>query len=195
MSCDDTRETIAMTTTRTRKLGYAAVLALVGLLTISGVASAATSKELLDCQKQLESQVRGFSNVVQTSLYKCAQKVVECALADEIDSVNPTLCLDKAANSCTGVPAKVTDQASRRKPKVIAKCGLIPLAELEQFSQGLGFVNVVTACGALNVNQLVDCVFDGAQCSAERELFMLDPRAQQSLTTAGIAASFPCVAP
>lgn len=168
------------------------LLALTGASTAFG---AATSKELLDCQKQLESQVRAFSNVVQTGVAGCAQKVVECALADEIDMVDPTACVAKATASCAGVPAKVADQTSKRQLKVLAKCGLVSLADLEQYTAGLGFYNVVTACGAADVNALVDCVFDSAQCSAEREIFELDPRAQQSLTTAGIAASFPCVAP
>lgn len=175
-----------------RRLALTATLVLAGASTALG---AATSKQLLDCQKQLESQIRGFSNVVQTGVAGCAQKIVECALADEIDAVDPTACVAKATASCAGVPAKVSDQSSKRQPKVLAKCGLVPLAEIEQYAAGLGFFNVVAACGAADINALVDCVFDSAQCSAEREIFQLDPRAQQSLTTAGIAASFPCVAP
>lgn len=175
-----------------RRIALATVLALAGAGTAFG---AATSKELLDCQKQLEGQIRAFSNVVQTGLAGCDQKIVECALADEIDAVDPTACVAKATASCAGVPAKVADQASKRQLKVLAKCGLVALADLEQYTAGLGFYNVVNTCGASDVNGLVDCVFDSAQCSAEREIFQLDPRAQQSLTTAGIAASFPCVAP
>lgn len=175
-----------------RRLALTTVLA----LATSGTAfGAATSKQLLDCQKQLESQVRGFSNVVQTGVAGCAQKVVECALADEIDNVDPAACVAKATASCAGVPTKVADQTTKRQLKVVAKCGLVPLSELEQYAAGLGFYNVVIGCGAADVNQLVACVFDDAQCSAEREIFRLDPRAQQSLTTAGIAASFSCVAP
>ena len=114
------------------------LLALTGASTAFG---AATSKELLDCQKQLESQVRAFSNVVQTGLAGCAQKVVECALADEIDMVDPTACVAKATASCAGVPAKVADQTSKRQLKVLAKCGLVSLADLEQYTAGLGFYN------------------------------------------------------
>ena len=190
----DTRETTAMNTW-TRNLRRAALAAVVAVLTTAGVASGATSKELLDCQKQLESNVRGFSNVIYQKLFTCAQKVVECKLADEIDAVDPTACLAKAAATCAGVPAKVSEQAAKRKAKAIVKCGLIPLAELEQYDEGLGFFNVVAGCGAASVNDLVDCVFAEAQCSVERQLFRLDPRAQDSLSTAGVAASFPCVAP
>jgi hypothetical protein len=190
-----TRETTAMTTNRPRHLRRVAVAAAITLLAFTGGASAATSKELLDCQKALESNVRGYSNVIYQKLYTCAQKVVECELASEIDAVDPTACLARAAKSCTGPPAKLGEQAAKRKAKTIARCGLIPLAELEQYDEGLGFFNVVASCGAASVNDLVDCVFADAQCGAERELFRLDPRAQDSLTTAGVAASFPCVAP
>ena len=175
-----------------RRLAFTMVLALAGA---SSALGAATSKELLDCQKQLESQLRGFSNIVQTGVSNCAQKVVECALADEIDNVDPTACVAKATASCAGVPGKVAEQSSKRQLKVLAKCGLVALADLEQYSAGLGFYNVVNTCGAADVNALVDCVFDDGQCAAEREIFHLDPRAQQSLNTAGVAASFPCVAP
>lgn len=182
-----------MTTTRTfHRIALATVLA---VLATSSVAAGATSKELVDCQKQLESNIRGYTNVVYQKLFTCAQKVVECKLADEIDAVDPTACLAKAASSCTGIDTKIADQATKRKAKVVAKCGLIPLAEIEQYTEGLGFFNVADDCGAASVSTLVDCVFADALCSTERQLFKLDPRAQDSLTTAGIAASFPCVAP
>ena len=71
----------------------------------------------------------------------------------------------------------------------------LPLAELEPFLGGLGFFNVAANCSAVTVDDLVDCVFADSQCATERQIFRLDPRAQDSLTTAGVAASFPCVAP
>lgn len=182
-----------MTTTRTfHRIALAALCAVVAT---AGIASGATSKELVDCQKQFESNIRGYTNVVYQKLFTCAQKVVECELASEIDAEDPTACLAKAASSCTGLDAKLADQAVKRKAKVVAKCGLIPLAEIEQYTAGLGFFNVANDCGAGSVSTLADCVFANAQCSTERQLFKLDPRAQDSLTTAGIAASFPCVAP
>jgi hypothetical protein len=193
MSPAKTTEIITMTTLRTlRRIVPGLAL---GLLALSGPASAATSTELLNCQKQFEGQIRGFSNVLYQRLFGCAQKVVECKLAQEIDAVDPTACLARAATSCSGTPAKVSDQLAARKAKVVQRCGLIPLAELEQFTEGLGFFNVSAACAAASVNDLVDCVFANAQCSAERQLFRLDPRAQDSLTTASVAASFPCVGP
>lgn len=179
----------------TSRFRHAALGALVGVLATAGIASGATSKELLDCQKQLESNVRGYTNVIYQKLFGCAQKVVECKLADEIDAVEPTACLDKAAKSCTGIDAKIDDQAAKRKAKIVAKCGLVPLVEIEQYTAGLGFFNVANDCSAGSVSALADCVFANAKCSTERQLFKLDPRAQDSLTTAGIAASFPCVAP
>lgn len=172
-----------------------AALAAALVLQIGSPASAATSKELLNCQKQLESQVRSFTNVMYLRLYGCAQKIVECKLAQEIDAVDPTACLARAATQCGAAPAKVADAQATKSARVVQRCGLIPLAELEQYVEGLGFFNVSAACSAASVTDLVSCVFADARCATERELFLIDPRAQDSLSSAGVAGSFPCVAP
>lgn len=181
--------------TATKTFRRTTLATLVAVLAMTGVASGATSKELLDCQKALESNIRGYTNLIYSKLFGCAQKVVECKLANEIDAVDATSCLAKATSGCAAVDPKLDEQAAKREAKVVAKCGLVPLAEIEQFTEGLGFFNVANSCGAASVSDLVDCVFTNARCSTERQLFKLDPRAQDSLTTAGVAASFPCVAP
>jgi hypothetical protein len=179
---------------RTRRFTFLATLLVLGAA--AGTAGAAASSgDLLNCQKQFESQVYSFTNVVHQKLYGCAESVAECKLAQEIDSVDPKTCLARAATSCGATPAKISGQLAARKAKVEQRCGLIALADLEQYDGGLGFFNVVSACSAGSVNDLVDCVFASAQCAAEHELFRLDPRSQDSLTTAGIAGSFPCTGP
>lgn len=172
-----------------------AALAAALVMQTGSLASAATSKELLNCQKQLESQVRTFTNLIYLRLFGCAQKVVECKLADEIDAVDPTTCLARAAKLCSVAPAKVDDTQANKVGRVVQRCGLIPLAEIEQYVEGLGFFNVSASCAAASVTDLVNCVFADARCSTERQLFLIDPRAQDSLTTAGVAGSFPCVGP
>jgi hypothetical protein len=161
------------------------------------IASAASSRELLNCQKAIESQVRGFSNFAIARLSNCTEKVVECRLAQEIDATDPAACLARAARACAPVPDKVDAQQSSRVDKIVRKCGLIPLAELEPFVGGLGFLNVVSDCGAATATQLASCVVADSRCGFERAVFRLDPRAQDSLADPAIdiAASFPCVAP
>lgn len=172
----------------------------------AATAHAATSNELLSCQKAIESQVRGFTSFAIARISNCTQKVVECKLAQEIDSVDPTACLASAAAACATVPQKVADQKASRAAKMVVKCGLVPLGELEPFVAGLGFFNVVAACGAADASDLADCVLDAGLCPAsadgalgslERAIFRVDPRAQNSLSDPAIslAASFPCVAP
>lgn len=172
-----------------------AALAAALVLQTGSPASAATSTELLSCQKQLESQVRSFTNVMYLRLYGCAQKVVECKLAQEIDGIDPTTCLARAAKPCGAAPTKVADAQASKIGRVVQRCGLIPLAEIEQYVEGLGFFNVADGCAAGSVTELVSCVFADARCSTERQLFRIDPRAQDSLATAGVAGSFPCVGP
>jgi hypothetical protein len=187
-------ETTTMKRT-TRILQWTALGALAMVLCTASLASATTSKEFINCQKQFENQLRGFTNMVYLRLYGCAEKVVECKLAQEIDGVDPTACLARASKGCAAAPGKIDDQAATREGRVVQRCGLIALADLEQFDAGLGFYNVVASCSAASINDLVDCVFANGRCAAEKELFLLDPRAQDSLTTAGVAASFPCVGP
>ena len=157
--------------------------------------AAATSADLLKCQKGLESQMRSFSGYVATKVQGCAEKVVNCKLANEIDSVDPTACLAAASTACSGVPTQVGDAQTTRRDKVVLKCGLIPFMDLEQYVAGLGFFNVASGCGAGDATALINCIFADSRCSTEHQLFIIDPRAQDSLTTAGVAGSFPCVAP
>lgn len=172
----------------------AAVLAMIGLL-LPTAGLAATSKELLKCQKMLQNQSRSYANFTWSKLLKCTQKVVDCRLADEIDTVDPIACLAKAEAKCSPVAGKVSEAQTKREIKTVLKCGLIALGELEQFIAGLGFFDVVANCSASDVNELVSCVFDDVRCASEQQLFIADPRAQDSLTDVGLAASFPCVAP
>ena len=171
------------------------VMALGAVLMSGSVAVAATSAELLKCQKGLESQIRAFTGYVLTKVQGCTEKVVNCKLANEIDAVDPTSCLAAASTSCSGLPTQVADSQTTRRDKVILKCGLIPFMELEQYVAGLGFFNVASACSASDATALVNCIFNDGRCATEHQVFIIDPRAQDSLTTAGIAGSFPCVGP
>jgi hypothetical protein len=122
--------------------------------------------------------------------------VLKCKLADEIDGVDPTSCLAQTDRACLGLPALLAEKLGKAKTKVKDKCSGLPLYALESFLGGLGFANVDAACsGSIDADALVDCVIDNAACAVEKEVFIRDPRAQESLTTKGIAASFPCVAP
>lgn len=182
-------------------------LALAATVT-TGAASAfaATSAELLTCQKSIESQVRGFTNFAIARISNCAQKIVECKLAQEIDTVDPTACLASASLACATVPTKVGDQKISRRDKIVLKCGLIPFNDLLPFVGGLGFFNLANDCSATDASDLAECILDAGLCpgssdgalgSLERAIFRLDPRAQNSLQDPAInlAASFPCVAP
>jgi hypothetical protein len=192
---------------RTRDLArLAASVGLVAAILLPLSSHAATSRELLSCQKAVESQVRGFTNFAVARISNCTEKIVECKLAQEIDATDPTACLASAAAACATVPQKVADQQTIRAGKIALKCGLFPLADLEPFVAGLGFFNLVSDCGAADATDLAMCVLDaglcpassdGARGSLERAIFRLDPRAQDSLSDPAInlAASFPCVAP
>jgi len=172
-----------------------ALAALGAALVVVHPAAGATSAELLKCQKSLESGIRSFTGYEATKVLGCTEKIVNCKLANEIDAVDPTACLAAASTACSGAPTQVSDAQTTRRDKVVLKCGLIPFMELEQFVAGLGFFNVASACGAGDATALVTCIFADSRCSTEHQVFIIDPRAQDSLTTAGVAGSFPCVGP
>jgi hypothetical protein len=160
--------------------------------------AAATSSQILACQKTFESSVRSYSTLASTQLLNCTEKVVECKLASEIDSVDPTSCLAAASTYCEKVPGKLSNARTLKEGKVDTKCVLLSLAELKNFVAGLGFFNVFNNCSnptATDLSTLVSCVFNGAECALEHEAFVNDPRAQDSLTTAGVDGSFSCVGP
>jgi hypothetical protein len=158
-------------------------------------AHAATSTQILACQKAFESAVRGFSALASTQLLNCTERVVECKLAQAIDGIDPTSCLATASSYCANVPTKVANSRASKESRVNTKCVLLSLAEVEDFVGGLGFFNVFNGCSAGNLSDLVTCVFSDSKCALEHEAFIIDPRAQDSLTTAGVAGSFPCVGP
>jgi hypothetical protein len=164
-------------------------------LSVAGPVRAATTAELLRCQKGIHTRAAIFAKAVQTALASCTYKVESCQLALEIDGVTPTQCLAAASAACTSDSAKVTAWASSNEDKALIACGAVPLADLEAWVAGLGLAAVGQGCAASSVGDLVSCVFDATRCAAERTLFVVDPRAQDALTTAGIAAAHPCVAP
>ena len=156
---------------------------------------AATSNELEKCQKQFTKEVRKLQKTTLTQLFKCLRRATECKLADEIDSEDPTKCLTIASLVCDKAVTKVDQKELKGSSKVVLKCGLIPIGELETFVGGLGFFDVAASCSAGDAGALIDCVFADTRCSAEQQAFILEPRAQDSLTEVGVEASFPCVAP
>lgn len=157
---------------------------------------ATTSKALLACQNRLAAKVKSFASFTANKIHGCTEKVVDCKLSSEIDAADDTSCLASATTACSGIAALVASKRAAAETKIAAKCGLIPGTDLNQFVAGLGFSNVAAGCGGLSsASAIVDCVLDGTKCSVEQQVFIRDPRAQDSLTTAGIASSFPCVGP
>jgi hypothetical protein len=168
----------------------------VAVLVLALVPSAhgATTAELVRCQKGIHSRAASFVKAVETALSNCAYKVEACQLAQEIDGDDPTACLASATATCTSLSAKIPGYKLAYSDKALLVCG-IPVADVTPFVAGLGMSTNVAACSATTMNDLIACLFTAAQCSAERTVFALDPRAQDALTTAGVAGAHPCVGP
>jgi hypothetical protein len=169
-------------------------LVALALAAVTARADAASTSELLRCQKLLHTRATSVEKTLHLRLSNCALQVETCQLAQEIDGTDPTSCLASAALGCAAASAKVLQSAQLQRAKAQAACA-VPLAELEQAVAGLGFAGVNATCASPTSPDLLACVFDAVRCAAERTLFALDPRAQDALTAAGIAAAHPCVAP
>jgi hypothetical protein len=169
-------------------------MALLAVLAAALPAPAATTAELLRCQKGIHTRTASFVKLVQTGLSNCAYKVELCKLAQEIDGDDPTACLASATAACASASAKVQSYKSAYLGKALLVCN-VTIPDLEAYVGGLGFFGENASCGATNVNDLLECIFAAAQCSAERTLLALDPRAPDSLAMAGVAGAHPCVGP
>lgn len=185
---------------------HGALIALLGACTFAPTAQALTpTVDLLRCQKELTRIARSVTGLTAKSVHKCTEKALRCTLGAEIDAADPTDCLAGATTSCASVPTKLADKIAAIRAKALTKCGLIPTADVLAYIAGLGFANVATDCATLPsplppitvnaVPDLIDCVLAVSRCGAEREVFLRDPRAQDSLATIGLGAAFPCTSP
>jgi hypothetical protein len=167
------------------------------------------SAALRACDTRFKTKVKAFAGFDATKLHGCAEKIVRCKLAFEIDAVDPSSCLASAGTACSGIPVKIDNSLALAKTKIPLKCGLIPFSDLQPFVGGLGFSNVAAGCsGQADLTALMDCVLgkpttaadmSGTKCSVEHKVFIRDPRAKDSLsdahTTLNPTTQFPCLGP
>jgi hypothetical protein len=173
-------------------LGTAAIAIALAVAVPSGAADTAM---LLKCQKSIHSRTTSFVKAIQSALLSCAVKIEACKLTQEIDGTDESACLASATAACTAYSAKITSYQTTYQGKAVFGCVTLFPPDLDTYTAGLGFFHVSAGCGTATITDLVGCIFAQARCAAERSVFQLDPRAQDSLATAGIAASHPCVAP
>jgi hypothetical protein len=188
-----------------RRTAIASVVMLGVAMGAPNVAPAQTSTDLITCQRRLERRARSYAKFLAYRLHNCANRVAACKHAQEIDSVDPTSCLADANTYCDTLPALAATRRADTVDAIMVPCGLLSLANMQQYLGGLGFGDVVTnqcpslptppgAITPITVDDLVECLLRITECAAQREVQMRDPRANDSLTEVGQAASFPCVA-
>jgi xanthine dehydrogenase iron-sulfur cluster and FAD-binding subunit A len=180
-----------------RSLLNLTLAALAMLLSLEGTASAVTAgADLARCQRKISTQSRALAKLVAKKIHDCTDRVAACKLANEIDAADLASCVSALATRCSAVDGLLDAKQARRKAVIDGACGAaIPLGDVTPFLGGLGFVNVAATCGATTTAELTDCLLEQTRCTAEREVFRRDPRAQDSLSEAGVGASFPCVGP
>ena len=169
--------------------------AVVIALAVAAPSGAADTAMLLKCQKSIHARTSVFVKAVQNLLLNCAVKIEACKLTQEIDGTDESACIAAATTACAAYSAKIPAYETSYGGKAAYGCATLFPPDLDSYVAGLGFFHVSAGCGTATILDLVACIFSQARCAAEHSVFQLDPRAQDSLTTAGIAASHPCVAP
>jgi hypothetical protein len=181
----------------TRRFAVSLTILAIGAaaLSIRSADALTSSAALILCQKKIEVHARALTKYAAKKVHLCTEKVAACKLANEIDAADLMSCLATTANVCNATDGLIDNQRTIRGGKVLTACATIPFADLQPYIGGLGFLSVPMGCTPANATDLANCLMDTARCAGERQVIRLDPRAQDSLTAAGVAASFPCVAP
>jgi hypothetical protein len=128
-------------------------------------------------------------------LERCVIHVLDCNLRAEIDGEDPMVCLPHIPVWCHDLDTYVAAQETLRRTYATNACAVIDANDLTQLTNGLGYGALVQECAAATVADLMTCIFSRLRCTAERQVFRIDPRSADALSTAGFGGAFPCLGP
>ena len=161
------------------------------------------AKAIAKCQKSLDKAAQKLFTTKMGAALGCAQRLLACQLAEELDGEPFAACSAKALSSCNKKLAKVAGRRSRVGETITAKCP--DLADWNFSSRrGLGYADVADACASLvpaaasdDPAAIADCVVRFLDCRADDALERLLPRSYEVFDRAGVltsfAGEFPCL--
>jgi hypothetical protein len=197
----------------------AAVASCLLLATASHAQITSDIQPLLRCQKTIAKAGARFANKTVKSTLRCTNAVVECQVnCDEgvygpscqsnpppcCDSDDPgsnasfQVCMDEAEARCDKENAKIVDAEQRKRDSIASKCAELTLEQLcGAGTPGLNFGQLSAGCQALipgwtcDLNNLLECVGGPMEEELSGQIAeLLDPRAGEALTAAGLTAQF-----
>jgi hypothetical protein len=175
--------------------------------------------DLLRCQKTIAKAGADFANRTIRGTLRCTNGLVTCQVnCDEgvygpscltspppcCDSDDPEsnpqfeACMEEAEADCDQENLKIADAEEHKRDKITARCSMLTEEQLCGASTpGLNFVALNAGCEALipgyqcNLTNLLDCVGGPLEQElGEQVAELLDPRAGEALSAAGVASSF-----
>jgi len=176
-------------------------------------------QQLLRCQKTIAKSGARFANKTVKSTLRCTNEVVECQVnCDEgvygpscqsnpppcCDSDDPgsnaafQICMDEAAVRCDKENAKIASAEQKKQDSITHKCEELTLDELcGAETPGLNFGQLSAGCQALipgwtcDLPNLLECVGGPMEEQLSGQIAeLLDPRAGEALTAAGLGSEF-----
>jgi cysteine-rich repeat protein len=170
---------------------------------VAAEAASFSSKTLAKCQKGANKAAQKLFSAKLSAATTCAEGLLGCQLAEELDGENFAACAGSASAKCSSALDKVSAARAAFGGAFALKCEDLTDANLGS-TRGLGFSIVVDACANLsppgsseNLAAVTDCLDRSLLCRADDVLESLIPRAYELLDRAGVLASsaalFPCL--
>ncbi len=187
----------------------ATILLASGLLASSAAAQNADLKEVLKCQTKIAKSGAKYASTVISKTLKCTNEVVECQINCENgvygtpcdpDDRNSNAafgeCMDEADETCAKQQEKIDAAEIKKRLKITVACGNLSNDQLcGANTPGLNFEALSAGCAALipgwvcNLTGILDCVAGPLQQQMGQEMAgLLDPRASEALSAAGITS-------
>lgn len=178
----------------------AAVLMLA--LGMPGPAGAAfSSKTIAKCQASVHKATEKLLGSKLRASLDCAERLLACQLAEELDGETYSQCAAKATTVCTKKLSKIAARQAAVASVLSGKCA--DLAALDLVSRrGLGYGDIGDACAALtpaatstDASSIADCLSRAMVCRGDDVVEALLPRAYEVLDRGGVLATSPTLFP
>jgi cysteine-rich repeat protein len=179
----------------------------VAVALMPGLAGAASfsSKTFAVCQKVTNKGGQKLLTSKLSAALGCAERILECQLAEELDGDDFSSCASAASAKCDKTLGKIADRATSLADLMVRKCPVDLTSDDLRSRRGLGFRDIDDACADLSpaataddLASITDCATRAILCRSDEAIGEMFPRAHEVLTRAGVIASypdaFPCLA-
>jgi cysteine-rich repeat protein len=148
-----------------------------------GGPASVSAKDLLKCQKAIDGKAVVAEQTREKAIRSCAEAALKCDLpADRLETslTRRAACRAATAGPCNGKRTGLAGKEASRDAAVLAKCGVLPLADV---TSRLGFA--LTCGGATTIAEVGACLAAEVERRTERLVGTVTPRACALLAAVG----------